>query len=219
MRLDSSSNSQKGAAVRTAIISDIHGNLDGLLAALGDAESAGCERVVCLGDLVEGGSHDLEVVREIRDRRIPCVRGNHDEGFAHASRLEEALFVRGLPERIIEGDRLYVHVSPREVPRTVRDQYEAWGVFDETPHRLIFVGHGHVPLVFASHGSVTGSAARVGFVPNYPMPLNPDSRYIVCPGAIGYGRDGIRAVRYAILDDDANSLEIRSIRGHVLDYG
>ncbi len=40
---------------RTAIISDIHGNYDGLLAALEDIKKQNCDRILCLGDIVEGG--------------------------------------------------------------------------------------------------------------------------------------------------------------------
>ena len=43
----------KSATLRTAIIGDIHGNYDGLLAVLKDLEHRKIDRVICLGDLVD----------------------------------------------------------------------------------------------------------------------------------------------------------------------
>lgn len=67
-----------------ALISDIHGHSMGLLAVLEDARAAGCARVLCLGDLVDGGDRDEEGGRFIRDHGIPTVRGNHDETHSQA---------------------------------------------------------------------------------------------------------------------------------------
>ena len=64
---------------RTALLSDIHGDYAGLEAALLDIEGQNCERIMCLGDLVEGGPENERVVERLLELRIPCVRGNHDE--------------------------------------------------------------------------------------------------------------------------------------------
>ena len=36
-----------------------------------------------------------------------------------------------------------------------------------------------------------------------PFPLDPADRYLVCVGAVGYPRDGIRKPRYCIYDTDS----------------
>jgi predicted phosphodiesterase len=64
---------------KIALISDIHGNLLGLQAVIEDIEACRCDRIICLGDMVDGGNYNDEVVRFIRDNEIACVRGNHDE--------------------------------------------------------------------------------------------------------------------------------------------
>ena len=56
---------------RTAIITDIHGNLPGLEAVWQDIDSCDCDRVIRLGDLVDGGDHNDEVVRFLRDASVP----------------------------------------------------------------------------------------------------------------------------------------------------
>ena len=47
---------------RIALVSDIHGNLDALEAALADIERAGPDRIVVLGDLVLNGPRPVETV-------------------------------------------------------------------------------------------------------------------------------------------------------------
>jgi predicted phosphodiesterase len=203
-------------AGRTAIISDIHGNHAGLLAALEDIERQRCDRIVCLGDLVDGGPDNEAVVEAFRERRIPSVRGNHDEtndlDLAESARA----FLLGLPERITEDDVLYTHISPRRMQRKVNHAVEAWNVFDDAPFRLMFVGHVHVPLVFGMRSEAFGEAAKHAFAYNRPLELGGDDRYIVSVGAIGYGRDKVGKVRYGIYDRGANTIELRAIDGPVL---
>ena len=203
--------------MRTAIISDIHGNLDGLLATLVDAEAASCDRVICLGDIVDGGPSDARVVRELMRRGVTCIRGNHDEVAQLEAGGPELSFLNGLPLTLVEDDTLYTHITPRRVERKIRDRFEAWNVFDETPQRLAFIGHVHIPLIFSHRHGTTGAAREEQFDYNRPLSLDPADRYIICPGAVGYGRDGVKAVRYGIYDKAASTVEIRRIDGRVLD--
>ena len=66
--------------MRVVIFSDIHGNLHALEAALEDMERQRPERAYCLGDLVGYGASPNEVIERIRDRGIPTVMGNYDDG-------------------------------------------------------------------------------------------------------------------------------------------
>ncbi|MBW4497939.1 MAG: metallophosphoesterase [Oscillatoria princeps RMCB-10] len=99
---------------KIAIISDIHGNWAGLQAVLADIEGCRCDRIVCLGDLVDGGNFNDEVVRFVRDNQIVCVRGNHDE-FNDLDLAEDVRsFLMQLPESVAEDDAVYTHISPRK---------------------------------------------------------------------------------------------------------
>ncbi|MBI5275466.1 MAG: ADP-ribosylglycohydrolase family protein [Burkholderiales bacterium] len=203
-------------AGRTAIISDIHGNHEGLLAALADIEAQSCDRIVCLGDLVEGGGGNEQVVRTLRERGVPCVRGNHDEN--NDLRLPEPLqrYLRALPDSMAEGDVLFVHISPLAKKRRIDYAVEAWNVFDECDWRLVFVGHVHVPMIFGERSPVYGEAAVHPFEYNRPFELASDERYIVSVGSIGYGRDRVGRLRYAIHDAAAGTVELRAIEGPLL---
>ena len=67
---------------RVAIITDIHGNLPALEAALARIEELGIERVYCGGDLVGYGPHPNEVCALIAERGIPTIYGNYDHAIA-----------------------------------------------------------------------------------------------------------------------------------------
>ncbi|MBN1663629.1 MAG: metallophosphoesterase family protein [Deltaproteobacteria bacterium] len=62
-----------------AFISDVHGNLPALEAAVADAEKRGVDRIVCPGDLTGYGPFPEEVCRFMIGRNIPALMGNYDK--------------------------------------------------------------------------------------------------------------------------------------------
>ena len=124
---------------RTAIVSDIHGNLSALEAVLEDIDSQNVDRIVCLGDVIGYGP----APRQCLDHAMQfdfCILGNHDssalfdpEGFNVAA--EQAIFwtraqiengpdgadvsrkrmqfICSLPRLVDEANVLFVHGSPR----------------------------------------------------------------------------------------------------------
>ena len=67
---------------RTAIITDIHGNLSALEATFKAIDEIGVDATYCGGDLVGYGPHPNEVCRLIEDRGIPTIYGNYDYAIA-----------------------------------------------------------------------------------------------------------------------------------------
>ena len=65
-----------------AVITDIHGNLPALQAALARVEQLGIEHVYCGGDLVGYGPHPNEVCALIAEREIPTIYGYYDYAIA-----------------------------------------------------------------------------------------------------------------------------------------
>src|ERR1051326_1406090 len=65
--------------MRTAIVSDIHGNAVALEALLADLEREPVDQVVCLGDALQGGSQPDAVFRRLREQLWPIVLGNADD--------------------------------------------------------------------------------------------------------------------------------------------
>jgi predicted phosphodiesterase len=68
-----------------AVFSDAHGNLPGLQAILADVDARGMRDVLCLGDLVGYGPFPNEVAALVRDRGIPTLMGNYDQGIGFST--------------------------------------------------------------------------------------------------------------------------------------
>lgn len=127
----------------TAIISDIHGNLEALQAVLADIEARGVKRIVCLGDIIGYGADPLKCIDLVRQKCEWSLMGNHDFGVLYeptnfntsaesaafwtrevldadpddAARRARYEFLGRLRVRVVEqngaGTVLFVHGSPR----------------------------------------------------------------------------------------------------------
>ena len=114
-----------------ALLADIHGNREALTACLADAERAGAERYVFLGDLVGYGADPawvVERVAEMVEAGAVAVLGNHDAAvlspsdsmnpaaaaaiaWTRTGSTRRMLLSARLPLTVDDGDRLYVHAS------------------------------------------------------------------------------------------------------------
>ena len=196
---------------RIAIFSDIHGHYGNLLSTLHLAEDQGCTRFICLGDIVEGNGENENVILELVRRQIPCIRGNHDEFHDVALSPEAENFLKGLPESIAEDGVLYTHISPRDCKKKPKNPWEAWNVFDETDHRLVFVGHIHIPLLFGFKNDLPVEARDYLIRPGMILHLDPTDRYIACPGSLAASRDGTSNAYFMIFDSEELSLKLIKI--------
>lgn len=68
-----------------AVFGDIHANLPALEAVLADMQARDLEDLYCLGDLVGYGTFPDEVTQTIRERNIPTLMGNYDQGVGNNS--------------------------------------------------------------------------------------------------------------------------------------
>ena len=64
--------------MRTAVFSDVHGNLVGLEAFLTDAAERRVDQYVCLGDVLQGGPQPRECLDRLARFGCPIVLGNAD---------------------------------------------------------------------------------------------------------------------------------------------
>ena len=64
--------------MRTAIISDMHGNDFAFEIVEADIKKQNVDQVVCLGDAIQGGPQPAAVVQRLRALNCPVVIGNAD---------------------------------------------------------------------------------------------------------------------------------------------
>lgn len=101
--------------MRIAVITDIHGNLAALEAALHDIAARGIGQVLCLGDCVSGMMWPGETAAALIACGIPCVRGNHDRWVAeHApgsmGRQDQVAYDETTPDQ-----RAWLHALPTRI--------------------------------------------------------------------------------------------------------
>jgi predicted phosphodiesterase len=157
--------------MKTAILSDIHGNLEALEAVLRDIDTqGGVDGFWCLGDTVDYGPQPHQCLERIRQMKALTIIGNHDAAACgkvdyrkifstewievthwteeHLT-AEDKAYLAGLPVRVETSGFTLIHGSPREpFWEYVLDRERAAEnlAFLKTPCCL--VGHTHVSAFF-----------------------------------------------------------------------
>jgi putative phosphoesterase len=183
-----------------AFISDIHGNYEALKAVLAEIDRLGVEAIYCAGDVVGYYTQINECCTELRERRIPCVMGNHDwymagGGFCARSRsVNDCLeyqrtiiepdhleWLRTFPVRLEIGEVQMVHggwADPIDEYMKPTAEY-----FERVLGRRFVSGHTHVQRI-----------ERFG------------DKIYCNPGSVGQPRDGDPRAAFAIYDGEDFSL-------------
>ena len=211
------------------LISDIHGNLEALEAAL--AELKDVDAFLCMGDLVGYGADPNACVERIRALpKVICVAGNHDlaaigsydlnwfNPFARAAitwtaeqlSQENKDYLGSIPNTAHADSALLVHGSLPQEMSYITSPNEARMCFDAMPGDLTLIGHTHVTEYYrARRGSRLPE--QTALPSGGTIELKEDIRYIVNPGAIGQPRDGNAAASFATWNLAAGTIDVRRV--------
>ena len=200
-------------------MADSHSDLKSLESAIQALQDRGADSLVHLGDICDSLRLDLleASIQLIRRHGLLAVKGNNDFLLENlilgqppemASGSEDLLaFLRELPMTIVWEDLCFAHSLPFDFLRAFYEPIDvgsiqrAEEVFRLTPHRILFCGHSHQPVLFhCSADKVSRDPVPAG----RPVELNPDDRYILVTGAAAEGE-------CALFDAEAWSLERISI--------
>lgn len=206
------------------IIADIHSNLEAFEAVLEDANNyGGFGYVWCPGDVVGYGPDPTACIKLLRQLDPLCVCGNHDAAAVGridigdfnsdaaianrwtSSQLNEndREFLLGLPEKIVEGDFMLVHGSPRmPVWEYVAHGFTATDNFRHFDTKYCLVGHTHIPFVFEEEDIM----ANESYLANGDTLVLGEKRLIINPGGVGQPRDRDPRASYAIYDSDEGKI-------------
>ncbi len=218
--------------MRYLILSDIHGNWEGLEAVLRDAEGD-YEQVLCCGDLVGYGADPNRVVDWVRERANLVVRGNHDKGCAGLDDLEwfnpvaraaanwtsqsltpdNLAYLRNLPKGPAVMDSFQIlHGSPLDEDDYLVSNFAITQVAPYLERQLSFFGHTHLQGGFLCHrNGVIRLRRPEGAESREVIELENDGLYLINPGSVGQPRDGDPRAGYLIYDSDARLVEFRRV--------
>ena len=215
--------------MRTAVISDIHGNWHAFEAVLADVERERVDEIWCLGDIVGYGPQPNPCVVAARDRSDVCLLGNHDLaalGKADLSAFtpDAATSARWTADELGDGERDFLaaleptgeregaqlfHGSPRDpVWEYILDESAVRAALDLTSAGLVMVGHSHIPIALqlSNGGSLAGGLARGGS----ELELT-GGRWLLNPGSVGQPRDGDPRAAYLLVDLDTRKAHFRRV--------
>lgn len=217
--------------MRIAVISDIHANMAAFKAVLGDIAGSTVEEILCLGDNIGYGPDPEEVVREIRQRRILSVQGNHEYALvnpAYFNRLnpdprrsleltldmlsgESLSFIRSIEQVQTRYGARLVHGCPPKSQTAYLffpSQLMLDRIFLSFPEDICFYGHTHT-LNFYEEGQPVEQG--IDIEPGTRR-LHPGRRYIINPGSVGQPRDGINNhAKYLIWDQEEQTVIFRQV--------
>jgi diadenosine tetraphosphatase ApaH/serine/threonine PP2A family protein phosphatase len=222
--------------VKRALISDIHGNYEALVAVFEDISGQNVAEVLCLGDIIGYGPNPCECLdRVIKDCRV-TILGNHDQaalfdpdGFNPVAlqaiywtrdQLEslgngEVVnrrwdFLGELPRTHTEGKYLYVHGSPRE---PTNEYVFPEDVYNQRKMDALF---GRIETYcFQGHTHIPGvfTEQREFISPEeceYEYPLG-EGKVMINVGSVGQPRDNDPRSCYVVVDDEKRLVSFRRV--------
>jgi diadenosine tetraphosphatase ApaH/serine/threonine PP2A family protein phosphatase len=217
--------------MKTAIISDIHANIEALNAVFADIETHGIKEIICLGDVVGYGANPNECCALIRKNCPVTILGNHDAATIgglstahfniharvaiewtteHINKASKE-FLENLPLAKNSENRTYVHATPYD-PRMwyyITSLEEASFNFQFFSTTFCFVGHTHIPLIIVLDENkelFVHQEERIEFS------AFPNARFLINVGSVGQPRDHNPDSCYGIIDDEEGTFALRRVK-------
>lgn len=173
--------------MKIAIISDLHGYKLGFDWAVSQINALSPDEVWCLGDIVDGGGHDLYVIEGLIALNTFAVRGNHDEYNDLNLPRWAKCWLSELPIDIKRHGWWLTHASPRHLSEQIRDGISAWNAFDDCDFDSCIVGHSHISAVYRYKKEMGVEAECLPFV-DESVSLELDYRHLVVCPSLAYNR-------------------------------
>jgi diadenosine tetraphosphatase ApaH/serine/threonine PP2A family protein phosphatase len=214
--------------MRLGIFSDVHANLEALLAAVEGYRAEAIDRYVCLGDVVGYGASPNEVCAIVREVAEETLLGNHDAAVVgrmdysfyyeaarqaltwHAAILEadHMDWLRGRPYTYRIDDVGFSHGSPLDPPEydyifSCDQALDLNPIYGELAP-VTFIGHSHLCKAFS-----LSPWGRVEELHGRTLTLEPDRKYIISVGSVGQPRDYDYRACYTVYDTERRTFEFK----------
>jgi len=220
--------------MRYLIFTDIHGNLEALLAMFKAIHKKKIDHYLFLGDLVGYGASPNEVIQKVTALKpLSIIRGNHDKAVSGLDSVQTfnpiaaaAIFwtkrnitpknlefltrLKQSPE-IVDGRITICHGAPFDEDYYIFGEFDAAEAFSYIQTPLCFFGHTHFPFVYSfKDGSVEGTFLEGN---TNEIKLEKGVTYLINPGSVGQPRDRNPRAAFAVYDSEA-----RTVKFHRVEY-
>jgi len=214
--------------LRIAILADIHGNFDALLAIARFLEDV--DAVYVLGDVIGYGPQPAECLNWLVERKAKILMGNHEAACTGVLSLEwfnpvayEALLWtrKVLPTKALELMRSFplrevlteavlgVHGTlSNPLEEYLTDYRQALRDFKRFSFKVCFFAHTHVAEGYIWSGE-QGVVRKFSMKEGGVIALEKDKRYFVNCGSVGQPRDGNPRACFAVLDTQEGKIYVK----------
>lgn len=210
---------------KITVFGDIHANLPALASVFADMEARGLDKnLYCLGDLVGYGTFPNEVIEQIREREIPTIMGNYDQGVGQNSadcgcayRTEEA---RELGNRSIAWSNAHTREENKSYLRSLSAQIPL-----QLGDLRLLLAHGSPRRIneYLYEDRPDSSLERildqaeidilvVGHTHKPYHRILPSGRQVINAGSVGKPKDDDPRACYIVLSAEGDQLEVQFIR-------
>jgi len=209
-----------------AIISDLHSNLEALIAVLKDAKKRGVRQIYCLGDVIGYGPNPNEVLK-LAEKFVFSLLGNHDEAILNGKGLEffnpiatqaalwtrdnifypsvpkelsakNKLFLQGMRRRVKIGNLIFAHGSIASNTDYIRTYADGLESFARMERK-------NVIACFVGHTHrpcvfIEGISGSISFDAEKSFAIEENKKMIVNVGSVGQSRDNNWRACYLIIE-------------------
>ena len=217
--------------MKVAILSDIHSNLEAMIACCRKARAVGVKRYVCLGDMVGYGADPIAVLDLLINLpNLIAVRGNHDEAVVTGEftgtngSIQQVFewtrnklldrhrqFLQSLPYVQTEYGAVFAHASVNN-PKSWEYLYHIVAVRNcllTAPNPLVFTGHTHLPVLY--YETPAGGIKQLAVEDGQAIALYQGRRYFVNVGSVGQPRDGSNTACFVVFDTALQELTFHRV--------
>ncbi len=233
--------------MRYLIFSDIHGNLESLLALLNFIKKRRIDHFIFLGDLVGYGASPNEIMEKIQlISPISMIRGNHDKAVCGLDSVQTfnpiaASAIHWTKEKILKKNMNFLcklkkgplivhnhiticHGAPFDEDHYIFGEFDASEAFLHLKTPLCFFGHTHFPFVYIEKDNVVEGTFLMGSYNE--LRLEKNVNYLINPGSIGQPRDRDNRSACAIYDSNTRKImfyrfeyDIREAQRKIIEAG
>jgi predicted phosphodiesterase len=207
--------------IRIAVLSDIHGNLPALKAALSQIDDMGISHIVILGDLISDFyQYTHETIQLVRSTTAYVIRGNREGYMIHRSEHPEDTtweqyrqFSENLRtyRELTTEDITYFQQLPRGISLDFGDGFSLHGVHGSPFSEFDLLYPDKQSLITRSLDAIPEKVLLCGHT-HKSFHARIGSKIIVNPGSVGLNFEQEEAAEYAVIQYTDNEIQIRQMK-------